>query len=344
MNNYFKVVKMPRKRKSIRQVQRELKRRRRLKQQKLMLRYPRAYQRVRRIARPIARVFPKSFKVQLTAVKDLYIKTYSQGGTVIAMNSINPFIKTGSEDYSASQARGFDEWEALYRKYCIVGATLHIDPQYRVYTQQLADGSGGDGDDPVVTGTNTVPETIGGDQDDYQLSYTRQMSSKTRTTKPVEMILIDADQSADIEYNIATMMEQGEKFKKTTIHNDLGNHHAKGRGLFHKFGVYKSFGLKRKDALFNIEQSPDLQAEIDTALQRPDRVWGTCATHNGQGSLVNSATPPGKIKFAHIQLHTGGKPSMDPEPSNNSVLCRLTLRQTVVFFDKKTINNSTTAI
>lgn len=279
---------------------------------------------------PIARVFPKSFKVQLTTVKEFVIHSFSHGGTVIAMNSINPWIKTGgATPYADDQARGFDEWERLYRNYCVVGSTLHIDPQYRVTTQiKAADDTSGDVDDDVVV---------------HPASYYAYVRDQTRVTKPVEMILMESESPADREYSIADMVETGEKFRKTTIHNDLGNHHAKGRSLYQTFGVYKSFGLKRKDTLFNMEDSPEDQVAIDLALQRPDRVWGTCAVHAG-GALATPATVPAKIKYVHVQLHQGHDPVMDPTPSDNGVLCRVVLKQTVVFFNKKNIGSSSAAI
>ena len=75
-----------------------------------------------RISRPI-RLFPKTAKVSLTYCDEVECQA-GLAPKVFRLNSVHdPDVSVGGH-----QPRGHDQWSAMYSKYCVIGATVFVEP------------------------------------------------------------------------------------------------------------------------------------------------------------------------------------------------------------------------
>jgi hypothetical protein len=79
--------------------------------------------RSRAIPRPV-RMFPKRTKVELVYSDEIDVLSTPQTNKIFRLNSLfDPDYSVGGH-----QPRGFDQWMTMYNKYCVIGATVTIEP------------------------------------------------------------------------------------------------------------------------------------------------------------------------------------------------------------------------
>ena len=82
--------------------------------------------RMARVRRPI-RLFPKTAKVQLTYCTQV---TLSSGASDVTHNFRLNSLHDPDATLAGHQPRGHDQWSQMYSKYCVIGATVFVEPLY----------------------------------------------------------------------------------------------------------------------------------------------------------------------------------------------------------------------
>lgn len=78
-----------------------------------------------RVSRPI-KLFPKTAKVSLTYCEEVALSSTTSAPYLFRLNSLHdPNASVGGH-----QPRGHDQWSAMYSKYCVIGATVRVEPLY----------------------------------------------------------------------------------------------------------------------------------------------------------------------------------------------------------------------
>lgn len=93
-------------------------------------RRPRRLPRRSAITRPI-RMFPKTSLVELTYCELVNLNVQTGAPYVFNLNSLHDPNRTGV----GHQPRGFDQWNTMYNKYCVIGAQAVVEPMYHTFNQ-----------------------------------------------------------------------------------------------------------------------------------------------------------------------------------------------------------------
>lgn len=82
-----------------------------------------------RVSRPI-KLFPKTAKVSLTYCEEIALSSSTSAPYLFRLNSLHD----PNASATGHQPRGHDQWSAMYDKYCVIGATVRVEPLYSSQT------------------------------------------------------------------------------------------------------------------------------------------------------------------------------------------------------------------
>ena len=156
--------------------------------------------------------FPKSMAVKLTYCDVIAVPNTTAGNAAyrLRLNSIYAPSATGGG--TSHQPRGFDQWATIYSKYCVVGATVKVEPIYSSSS----------------TGAGDTETTLKGFMDDDlgESSYT--------VEQMIELGLL------------------GKQAKILTIgHDGPHSLQRSAKSLYFKYGTKKFFGISKDTQMIN---------------------------------------------------------------------------------------------
>ena len=200
------------------------------------------------------------------------------------------------------RCRGYNEWNNIYRKYCVIGATCKVEVLER---------------ESYVNDSTPLPYN--------------------------EIMMHKEDHGNTVSTELEDYRELGVKGKVRYLTMDTNNRQVKGnRSITMKFGVYKDLGIDRKKTqLFHVDKQDvtglaanldDEQTEIDDQVD--STTGGSNEPINDKVAYATVDGSPSHSQFIHLRTS---------ENRSTNYKVRVTIRQTVVFFDKFGSNESTVA-